>query len=152
MSDTLVKQFNVPAKKINSSRYFNNADILSCIRALEGFRKLCDIFGMTGSIAEVGVFQGDFAKHINRLFPDTATGEKDTYIFVNLDADLYAPTLAGLKHFYPKMCTGGVIFVHDFFSPVDTGVKRAVIEFARSHGIGISPVGDFLTISITKSS
>lgn len=208
--DTLVQQFNVPAEKINSSRYFNSVDVLSRIRALESFKKVCDIYGMTGSIAEVGVFQGDFAKHMNRLFPesklylydtfegfdeqdlvqeedevigtyqhyantsvetvleklphpekavirkglfpDTATGEKDTYIFVNLDADLYAPILAGLEYFYPKMCVGGVIFVHDFFSPVDTGVKRAVTEFTRSRGIGISPVGDFLTVAITKSS
>ena len=207
--DTLVKQYKVPAEKINHSRYFNSVEISVRVRALERFRDLCDIYGMKGSVAEVGVYQGDFAKHINRLFPEsrlylydtfegfserdtaieeskshietyrhysntttdlvlnklpypekavirkgffpeTASGEDEGYLFVNLDADLYAPTLEGLKYFYPKMERGGVIFVHDYFAPEFTGVRKAVTEFMSHTEIAISPIGDFRTVSIMK--
>lgn len=40
-------------------------------------------------------------------FPDSAAGVDDTFCFVNLDMDLYQPTLAGLRFFYPKMIRGG---------------------------------------------
>lgn len=206
---TLNSQFNIPLEKINCGRFINSVEISVRVRALERFRDLCGLYGMTGSIAEVGVFQGDFAKHMNALFPesrlylydtfegfarqdvvveenestietyrhyanttietvlsklphpdmaiirkgffpDTAAGEDDKYVFVNLDADLYAPTLAGLEYFWPKMVPGGIIFVHDFFSPEFTGVKRAVTEFMDSTRINISPIGDYLTVSIAK--
>lgn len=164
--DTLIRQYNVPVEKINCSRYLNSVEISVRIRALERFKDVCDTYGIWGSVAEVGVYQGDFAKHINRLFPesklylydtfegfseqnlrqeenkshvetyrhyadtkidlvlgklpypaqavvrkgifpDTAAGESEKYVFVNLDADLYAPTLAGLEFFYPRMQGGG---------------------------------------------
>lgn len=206
---TLNSQFDIPLEKINCGRFINSVEISVRVRALERFKDLCSLYGMTGSIAEVGVFQGDFAKHMNALFPesrlylydtfegfarqdvvieenestietyrhyanttietvlsklphpdmaiirkgffpDTAAGEDDKYVFVNLDADLYAPTLAGLEYFWPKMVPGGIIFVHDFFSPEFTGVKRAVTEFMDSTRINISPIGDYLTVSIAK--
>ncbi len=206
---TLNRQFHVSFDKINHSRFFNSTEISVRIRALERFKDLCDIYGMAGNIAEVGVYQGDFAKHMNRIFPesklylydtfegfarqdmekeenkthvqtyrhyadtaidivmdklpypdkavvrkgffpDTAITEKDNYIFVNLDADLYAPTLAGLNFFWPQMVCGGAIFIHDFFAPEFTGVRKAVTEFMKKTNISISPLGDFRTVSITK--
>lgn len=207
--NTLNKQFGVPLEKINCSRYLNSAEISVRIRALERFKNLCDMYGIRGSIAEVGVYQGDFAQIMNALFPesrlylydtfegfdkrdiakeenkahveiyrhyadttiemvfgklpypdkvvvrkgffpDTAVGEDDRYAFVNLDADLYAPTLAGLEYFWPKMVAGGTIFVHDFFAPEFTGVKKAVSEFMNRARINISPIGDYCTVSIAK--
>lgn len=206
---TLHERFNIPLEKINCDRFLNSVEISVRVRALERFKDLCDLYGMSGSVAEVGVFQGDFAKHINALFPDsrlylydtfegfaeqdvakeenrsvigtyrhyantametvlgklphpdravvrkgffpdTAAGEDDRYVFVNLDADLYAPTLAGLEYFWPKMVPGGVIFVHDFFSPEFTGVKKAVTEFTEANGISLSPIGDYRTVSMAK--
>lgn len=206
---TLNRQFNVPLDKVNHSRFFNSTEISVRIRALERFKDLCDLYGMEGSIAEVGVYQGDFAKHMNRLFPesklylydtfegfmrqdmekeenkthvetyihyadtavdlvmdklpypdkavvrkgffpDTAVKEKERYVFVNLDADLYAPTLAGLNFFWPQMVGGGVIFVHDFFAPEFTGVRKAVTEFMEKNKISVSPLGDFRTVSMAK--
>jgi O-methyltransferase len=79
VSETLVQQYNVPAKKINYSRYFNSVEISVRIRALERFKDLCDIYDVKGSAAEVGVYQGDFAKHINRLFSKSRLYLYDTF-------------------------------------------------------------------------
>jgi O-methyltransferase len=47
-------------------------------------------------------------------FPETTLGmESERFAFVLLDADKYAPTLAGLEFFYPRMTRGGYIFIHD---------------------------------------
>lgn len=64
-------------------------------------------------------------------FPETALGlENESFAFVMLDADLYAPTYEGLKFFYPRMTTGGFIFLHDYNSPESHGaVSRAANEF-----------------------
>lgn len=40
-------------------------------------------------------------------FPETAKGIEDTFAFVNLDMDLYEPTIGGLRFFYPRMAEGG---------------------------------------------
>jgi len=64
-------------------------------------------------------------------FPDTTVGlESNRFCFVQLDADLYAPTKAGLEFFYPRMVRGGYVFAHDYSSfESNRGVKRAVQEF-----------------------
>ena len=209
VKNTLMELYNIPEEKINTKKYQNGIANSVRLKALEHFKELCDQFCLEGSVAEVGVFQGDFAKHINRifpkselylydtfegfkssdldkevpesamrsyehysmtteelvlekmthkdkvhilkgLFPDTAVGEDDKYIFVNLDADLYAPILAGLKFFFPRMVPGGVIFIHDYFNPNCPGVKQAIEEFRKKVNIGIVPLGDYLTVSIPK--
>mgnify|MGYP002625754787 CR=1 FL=1 len=209
VSDMLHEYYNVPREKINHSRYFNSAEISVRIRALERFCDLCHLYNLSGSVAELGVYQGDFAVHINRLFPestlylydtfegfvkkdvaqednepfvkayhhyanttvqlvlgklphpdkavickgyfpDSAVECKDKYVFVSLDADLYAPTLAGLEFFWPKLVSGGAIFIHDFFSKEFTGAKKAVTEFAHRNQICVSVIGDFVTVAIVK--
>lgn len=62
-------------------------------------------------------------------FPDTAKGlEELTFSFVHLDADLYQPTLEGLKFFYQRLSQGGVIIIHDY-NHIWNGVKKAIDEF-----------------------
>lgn len=62
-------------------------------------------------------------------FPDTAKGLEDaTFAFVHLDADLYLPTMEGLKFFYARLSPGGVIIVHDY-NHIWDGVTKAVDEF-----------------------
>ena len=62
-------------------------------------------------------------------FPLTVEDLKeDQYAFVHLDADLYQPTLAALRYFYPKLSAGGVIIVHDYNHHWD-GARKAVTEF-----------------------
>jgi O-methyltransferase len=66
-------------------------------------------------------------------FPETATGLEDKrFAFVMLDADKYAPTLAGLEFFYSRMSHGGYIFLHDYNSPEsEWGVSRALNLFLQ---------------------
>lgn len=66
-------------------------------------------------------------------FPDTAKGlENERFAFVNLDVDLYNPTLAGLEFFYPRLSRGGYIFVHDYNNPAaDRGVSKSLGLFFK---------------------
>ncbi len=62
-------------------------------------------------------------------FPATSIGlEKEMFSFVHLDADLYLPTIEGLKFFYSRLSPGGVIIVHDYNHNWD-GIKKAFDEF-----------------------
>ncbi|CAN5532616.1 hypothetical protein BH10BAC1_BH10BAC1_01860 [soil metagenome] len=62
-------------------------------------------------------------------FPSTAIGlDNTTFAFVHLDADLYLPTIEGLRFFYPKLSPGGVIIIHDYNHTWD-GIKKALDEF-----------------------
>ncbi|NLD20458.1 MAG: hypothetical protein GX663_09500 [Clostridiales bacterium] len=78
------------------------------------------------------------------FFPDTADWHWETnYAFVSIDTDLYAPTLAGIEYFYPKLSEGGVIIMHDYNSLQFRGVKKAVDEYEKRCGLlKIIPVGD----------
>ena len=73
-------------------------------------------------------------------FPQSAKGlEKERFCFVDIDVDLYAPTLAGLEFFYPRLSKGGVIVV-SYFAP-HLGNKEAVLEFAKKHDFKLVPLG-----------
>jgi O-methyltransferase len=50
---------------------------------------------------------------------------------VNLDADLYNPTKAGLEYFYPLLSPGGVIIIHDY-NYKWPGIKKAVDDFVKN--------------------
>jgi hypothetical protein len=88
-------------------------------------------------------------------FPDTAIGDKqlenEKFVFVNLDFDLYNPIFAGLTYFYPKMVSGGVILVHDYFGETFKGSGQAVRDYCTQNNIRYTAVGDELSIAIVKS-
>ena len=86
-------------------------------------------------------------------FPETARGLEDKrFCFVNLDFDLYNPTIEGLRFFYPRMLENGVILVHDYYNEGYKGVKQAVEEYAGEVGTAIKlfPIGDHCSIGIMK--
>ena len=78
------------------------------------------------------------------FFPETAEGlEKERYAVVSLDVDLYAPTLAGLEYFYPRLSEGGAIVLHDYNSLRFDGVRRAVADYEREYGrLDLIPLSD----------
>lgn len=84
------------------------------------------------------------------FFPDTAKGIDDTFIFVNLDFDLYKPTIDGLHFFWNKMRKGGVILIYDFFNDFYKGAKTAVDEFCKEKDISYIPIGDEFSVAIIK--
>lgn len=181
-------------------------------RFLSDFASIVYKRKMQGNVAEAGVFQGDFAKVINKNFPDRKlylfdtfegfddrdivyekkynfSGEKrghlnitsenivlekmtypqncivkkgyfpetakeidDRFCFVNLDMDLYKPTLEGLLFFWDKMETGGIILVHDYFSDAYKGIESAVEDFAVkvNDAVQVFPIGDSISIGLIK--
>ena len=96
----------------------------------------------------------DNCRFIKGYFPDSAINlPEETFCFVHLDTDLYAPILAGLRYFYPKLSAGGYIFIHDFNGLTCKGVRRAVKEFCDEVGIGYVCLPDSIekgTAVITK--
>ena len=156
---------------------------------------------LKGSVAEVGVFKGEFASRLNNTFknhtlylfdtfegfderdaikekqeafstatqnfadtsvdfvlrkmvdrtkcvvrkgyfPETTNGIEDKFIFVSLDADLYDPILAGLNFFYPRLVSGGYIFIHDYNNMEYKGARKAVKDFCKTHCISFTPLPD----------
>jgi O-methyltransferase len=69
----------------------------------------------------VSFFKGYFPESLPEGF------DSMRFAFVHLDADLYDPTINGLKIFYPKMSRGGFIVIHDYNAWI--GARTAVDEF-----------------------
>lgn len=63
------------------------------------------------------------------FFPESIPPQlqSETFAFVHLDADLYDPTLSGLKFFYPRLARRGILLIHDYNAW--PGARRAVDEF-----------------------
>ena len=181
----LLRTFNVDQNKIITK--YVDIPTEARIECLKNIKELLEEDDISGACAELGVYQGDFAKEINKVFcdrklylfdtfegfadsdcisemsrgytncnkkgyfsntteslvmekmehkesvkickgffPHSAKDIEEKWCFVNLDADLYEPTLAGLEYFYPQMQKGGIILVHDYFSKAFHGVRDAV--------------------------
>jgi O-methyltransferase len=85
-------------------------------------------------------------------FPDTAQElDEPAFALVHLDADLYQPTLAGLRYFYPRLSPLGAIIVHDY-NHNWPGVRQAVDEFVKEIPESIMPIADWQgSIMITRN-
>ena len=90
--------------------------------------------------------------HKGYLPETTRDVPEESYIFVSLDFDLYNPTLEGLRYFYPRMVSRGVILVDDYFLPGYLGVPNAISDFENETGIRLIklPIGDHCGIAIVK--
>jgi O-methyltransferase len=156
-----------------------------------------------GSVSELGVYKGAFAKHINAVFPDrkfylfdTFQGfdkrdkqvevsggfssaaedfsdtnvdsvlqklghpekvivragyfpesvqeadKQERFAFVHIDTDLYKPIYDGLQFFYPRLSSGGFIFIHDYNNKDYPGVKAAVRKYCEEERINCFPLVD----------
>jgi hypothetical protein len=69
-------------------------------------------------------------------FPDSIQDvhRQARYAVVSLDCDLYEPMRAGLRFFYPRMASGGLLIIHDYSNPSWNGARRAVDEFCSETG------------------
>ena len=68
--------------------------------------------------------------------------EEERFAAVSLDTDLYEPTLAGLRFFYPRLSPGGFILLHDYHSAQYPGVHRAAVEFFKENDLYCVPLPD----------
>jgi len=128
---------------MNPSRIFHLYD------SFEGFKEE-DLAGETGiaatystknfadtSLEAVKRYLGEsdrFVYHKGRIqesLVDHEDPNDQKLSLVNLDVDLYQPTIAGLKYFYPLLSPGGVIIIHDY-NYKWPGIKKAVDEFAST--------------------
>lgn len=169
---------------------------------------------ISGDIAELGVFRGDFAVNLNRafhdrtlwlfdtfggfekkeankeekqgtvnssyieafektqdekvlarmpypenvrvkkgFFPESLDGLDGKFSFVSIDVDFEESTLAGLEYFYPRLSSGGYIFLHDYNYGYFDKVRRAVMRYEAEHGLKLAkvPLCDYDgTLVITK--
>lgn len=94
----------------------------------------------------------DKCHFVKGYFPQSASDINDNlnFKFVNIDADLYQPILAGCEYFYPRLVNGGLLLIHDYFNHNYTGVKQAVDEFCIKNKLVALPIGDAFSIIITK--
>lgn len=86
-------------------------------------------------------------------FPRTTIGlDGLKFSFVHLDADLYLPTIEGLRYFYPKLSSGGVIIIHDYNHTWD-GIKKALDEFMPTIPESLIELSDWKgSVMIVKNS
>jgi hypothetical protein len=152
------------AKEINAAFYDSK---LYLFDTFEGFCER-DAASDFADADAVGAFDGEFRgasaefvlsqmPHPGKViikkgrFPDTFDAFGETFGFVSLDADLYAPIKAGLEVFFPLMAGGGVILVHDYFNEMLPGVKKAVDEFIRETNAVFLPIGDAMSVAVIKT-
>lgn len=72
-------------------------------------------------------------------FPESLNGLETTFAFVSIDADYEESIYQGLKYFYPRLNTGGYIFVHDY-NTYFSGPKEAVHRYEKEFGLIINKV------------
>ena len=86
--------------------------------------------------------------------PDTLSKlnfNKNKYSFVNLDMDLYAPTLSALNYFSSRIEKGGIILLHDYFCEDIPGIRKAVFEAEDVLSDFIRfPIGDGYSLALMK--
>ncbi|MFP6737727.1 MAG: TylF/MycF/NovP-related O-methyltransferase [Planctomycetota bacterium] len=94
-------------------------------------------------VLEAGNPGAEIVMHVG-FFPDTAVQlDKETFCFISLDVDKYAPTLAGLEVMFPRLEPGGYIFIHDYNSEESNrGVSRAVDEWIKERPESIFDIPD----------
>lgn len=205
----LENELHIPKEQVDTSYVATSTAIINRNKFLSSFARIVYANNIQGSVAEGGVFMGDFAKQINACFPDrrlylfdtfdgfdmrdvedeyakgysgyeaghllsseetvksvlphpgkaiirkgyfpeTTLGVDDSFIFVNLDFDLYNPTLAGLEFFWGKMVCGGVILVHDYFNVAYKGIEAAINEFCETKKTACIPIADEISVAFVK--
>lgn len=133
---------------------FDKRDIEQDLRDGKFTQEWIDIFKDT-SLEAVQKYVGvkENIHYRKGYFPDSILDDEKgkKFCLVSLDADLYNPTLEGLKFFYPRLENGGYLIIHEYNAiSFDkgaiqdfSGVKRAVKDFETQFGkIKYVPITD----------
>lgn len=67
------------------------------------------------------------------MFPGTVTEDlrRSSFSFVSIDVDFEDSIYEGVKFFYPRLNSGGYIFLHDYNSANLKGVKNAICRYEK---------------------
>lgn len=87
-------------------------------------------------------------------FPESLDGLEETFAFVSIDVDFEDSIYECLTYFYPRLLSGGYIFIHDYNSAL-RGVEQAVDRYEKDAKIVLCkmPLCDANgTLVITKGS
>lgn len=87
------------------------------------------------------------------LFPQSLNGLEESFAFVSIDVDLEQSTYDGLSYFYPRLSSGGYIFIHDYNYGYFDVVNRAVEKYEKDigHILAKVPLCDYDgTVVVTK--
>lgn len=133
---------------------FDDRDI--CVEKEKGYsNSKTGHFAITSEELVMSQMQYPNMVHICKgYFPEStvSVNSDNMYIFVNLDFDLYNPTLEGLRYFYPKMAKKGIILIHDFYHLNYKAVPNAIraYEGEIGHELIKLPIGDHCSMAIIK--
>ena len=61
--------------------------------------------------------------------------ERRPVAMIWLDLDLYAPTLACMRYFWPWLVDAGILLTHDYGFQRCPGIEKAVLEFGQRWGL-----------------
>jgi len=75
----LTTEYKIPLERINTKFVFSTVEIEARLIALKNVSQIIYGSKIKGETAELGVYQGEFAKHINKLFPDRKLYLFDTF-------------------------------------------------------------------------
>jgi len=97
----------------------------------------CENLTEAGVIDRCTFIQGDILETVPAF-----AKKKRAIAFLHSDVDLYEPTLAVLKHFWPLVVEGGVMYIHDYRCPAFPGVETALHEYLDEYGGELFPLYD----------
>lgn len=85
------------------------------------------------------LLEGQDGVHFHQgLFPDSASGLGSLrFSFVHLDVDIHKSALDGLRWFYPRLLSGGMILSHDYMWEGTPGVELAFDQFFRTMDVPV---------------
>jgi hypothetical protein len=133
-----------------------SSDDLTAEENISGGKKLNIYYDFTKTSPELVLSKMPYPDNVvirKGYFPDTAVGIDDKFVFVNIDMDLYKPTIDALKFFYDKIIPGGAILIHDYFDRTEfENIQKAVSDFETEIGkrLNLSVIGDYTSICIIK--
>jgi hypothetical protein len=86
----------------------------------------------------------DRVQYVKGYFPATvkAIPEGAEFCLVHVDCDLEAPVRSALEYFYPRLCPGGFMVIHDYSSMTWPTLEKAVDEFLASRPESLIPMPD----------
>jgi len=113
----IISKCNVNVSNISSSGDFSSTN-------LEFVKRKIDLIGLDNIVLVDGPFSETMRQQITA---------PEKVMAMLLDCDLYASYLQTLSFFWPRLVSGGVVYLDEYYSLKFPGARIATNEFLRSH-------------------